>query len=241
MDLDSLECPEKIQFFKKKIKKQNISPSKIMTYILQNKQFWKHHKVLPQSFNNFITITDVCKAIDFNIDSEMYSRHPNAKLFIPLLKRSRVGDCRQYVFGRVKLLVPYYLDKKNFITLNLPENIWSDKFTYTMQNNDLFLYCAINSEQLCDDEKTDFFPIRIVLHKNDAILFKKDLSNMASQRQSIKTFNQDWRVSSILARELCQLINLFNIYIYQSNSYQNIFFIKLGNVKNTSGLKLIYP
>lgn len=239
MNFESLNCPEKIQFFKKKIKKQNISPSKIMAYILQNKQFWKQNNVLPKSFNNFITIPDVCKAIDFNIDSEMYAKHPNAKLFIPLIKRSRVGDCKQYVFGRVRLLVPYYLDKENFITLNLPENIWSDNFSYTMQNNDLFLYCAINSEQLCNDE--DFFPIRIVLHKNDAILLNKDLSNIASQRQSVRTFHQDWKVSSILARELCQLINLFNIYIYQSTTHYNIFFIKLGNVKNPSGLKLIYP
>jgi hypothetical protein len=242
MNLNLLNCPKKIQFFEKKIQKKQISPSKIMAYILQNKQDWIHKNVLPKYYNNFMTIPTVCNAIDFNIDSYKYERHPNAHKKIPLKKRSKVGNCRQYVFGRVQQLVPYYVDKENFITLTLPEEIWSDNYKYTMENNDLFVYCAITSEDFCDEKyRKEFFPIRLVLHPNDAILLKKDLLNIATQRQSIRSFYQNWRISSVLARELCQLINLFDIYIYQSTSYNNIFFIKLENVENTSGLKLIYP
>lgn len=146
---------------------------------------------------------------------------------IPLKKFSKIGNCKQYVFGRIGVIFPYYNDTTNFITLLLKDDIYYGQNirNKNMNVNDLYVYCASVGQESCkllnDIDLTNYFPIRIVLHNEDSILFKynfvKKLHTLVNREaklyESILQWNPNWRQSSILAREICQLINLFDIYI----------------------------
>jgi hypothetical protein len=173
---------------------------------------------------------------------------------IPLLKYSRVDNCRQFVFGRVNNLLSYYYDQENFITLMLPDELYYGEYLpeKNMYINDFFVYCSIIHQSSCHSNKSSiFFPIRIVLHPRDSILFKsrfiKKLNDLFYKRihssELILQWNEDYHYSTILAREICQLISLFDISIFQSNSYKHIFFIKVSSkiTHSIKGLTKIYP
>lgn len=239
---ERIKCPENTPFFKTVHQRPSIDLRTVMEYILLNKQTWKQQALLPQDFQSD-SVDQTCRAFNFN--TQRYSLPPvvdGQNISIPLMNRASLGPCKQFVFGRITELTPYYRDDR-FITLDLNDDVWSDNKTFTMQMNDFFVLCAVISNKSCPSRlRKDFFPIRIVFNRRDAILFKKKVSSQkryADERHSIGTYHSDYRFSSVLAREVCQLLNLFHCSLYQSKTYPNIFFMKRGSVRTLKGLTLL--
>lgn len=226
-----LDC-EDIDFFGD----HSVNLSDIMAYILLNKSEWIDKNLIKQV--DTFQLKSLCTNFNFNTERQDIHR---TSLEIPLLKRSAVKNCKQFVIGRVSQLYPYYKDNKRFITLDLPNDIWSDKYTYSMKMNDLFIYCAVNANKHCKHSDLSFFPIRLVLSRKDGFLIKKKISKRLSAEQSdmILRYDKDKRFGSILAREVCQLIVLFGCNLYQSTTYPHIFFLKRGPIVKEKGLVLI--
>ena len=156
---------------------------------------------------------------------------------IPLQQYASSGSCRQFVLGRVSSLRDYYRDPR-FATLDLPNNIWSNNFTYSMAMNDLFLYCAVTSAAHCRTKtKKTFFPLRVVFNQQDLALFvAASRGRNITRTRGERRFNRNgkgWtpnflkdsnRFAVVLARELCQLSRIFKMTMYQSEEYPTIFF-----------------
>jgi len=256
MIFDKLQCPSTIDFLGENYRKgQKPRPESVMSFIMQNIQYWREKQFVPrhqelQSSSIQRSLERACNLFNFSKQTLL-----NRNVKIPLRKYSSVGDCKQYVFGRIGVIFPYYSDPANFVTLLLNDDLYygKDPKNKNMNMNDLFVYCASAGGRSCRlvDDSIDFskyFPIRIVLHPADEILFtyklvknlRKFIHRDAKKYQSILKWHPDWRESSILAREICQLISLFDIYIYQSTTYRNIFFIN-DSVVTIRGLRVIYP
>ena len=216
---------------------QKINLVDILAYILFTKSKWIDKKLIDQK--NVQDLKLFCTNFHFNSEG---TDVPQQRVKpIPLLKRSSVKDCKQFVLGRVSQLYSYYKDSERFITLDLPNDIWSDEYTYSMKMNDLFVYCAVNANKFCKTHDPKFFPIRLVLNQRDAFLMKSHVSKrvQASQSQSIIKYDKNPRFGTVLAREVCQLIFLFDCHMYQSTTYPYIFFLKRGPVISEKGLQLV--
>ena len=239
-----IKCPNETPFFKTPYQHGPIDLGTVMQYILLNKQKWKRQELLPADFQSD-SVIQTCNSFRFNTqrhDLPPVNQAQEQDMSIPLMKRSSMGPCKQFVFGRTTELIPYYRDER-FITLDLSYEMWSDNHTYTMEMNDFFVLCAVMSNKSCPSRlRKNFFPIRLVFNRRDAVLFKRAVSShkrYADEKHSIGTYDSDFRFSSVMAREVCQLLNLFHCYLYQSTTYPHLFFMKRGPIEDSKGLELL--
>jgi hypothetical protein len=132
---------------------------------------------------------------------------------IPLLETIAPGK-RQYVFGRMSNLEPYYSCPSKFITLDSKD--WDSLY----QVNDMFVYCATNMTN-------EQFPLRLVFDANGGIQSRHDKTGFMNYDDNVVSiphlFNPTKRVH-ILSREICQISKFFGMSLYQSQDYPHIFF-----------------
>jgi hypothetical protein len=142
---------------------------------------------------------------------------------IPLMETIASGK-RQYVFGRMSNLGPYYSCPSKFITLDSKD--WDSLY----QVNDMFVYCATNMAN-------EQFPLRLVFDTDGGIHSKHPKTGFMNYDDNVLSiphlFNQTERVH-ILSREICQISKFFGMNLYQSQDYPHIFF---ASKKSPSSLK----
>ncbi len=189
-------------------------------------------------------IQHVCQK--YNFDPKMDVPLVYNDYFIPLNDFGVTKTCRQFVLGRVHLLRPYYIQTTKYVTLTLPDKVWSDRFSFSLAMNDLFIYCAATAKKMCKER--NYVPIRIVVDPKDLDFFNQgfaeakseyelDLETRRSERKrKEKQFDRknrgltpiDGRMphkTVVLARELCQLTRILKLQIYQSKQYPTLLFI----------------
>jgi hypothetical protein len=165
---------------------------------IYNKNFNKLLDSAPPRYTNPI---DFCNKFDFN--DERIPQGVSGD--IPLLN---TVNGKQFVLGRQRNLFDYYNDKSHFITLN--SQFWD--LTYL---NDVFIECA--TLKTSDFNEPNKFPVRIVLTKN--------LFDEPDKSLRVTSFDIDYTISTVLSREICQILKYTDFELYQSVEYKNIFFI----------------
>jgi hypothetical protein len=136
---------------------------------------------------------------------------------VPLINTVPKGE-KQYAFGRISNLRPYYECPSFFYGL------LNDK--WTIEENDMFVYCSQMSKQY-DQNK---FNIRIVLSKGTGIEDRDRKTGLIPYLdvQKIGSYheNQNYVHTVILAREMCQMLAVFKLSLYMSKTHPEILFAK---------------
>jgi len=196
-------------------------------------------------------VSTVCQR--YNFDPKLDVPMEYHEYFIPLEGFGVTQSCKQFVLGRIHQLRPYYIQTSKYITLTLPDDVWSDRWSFSLAMNDLFIYCAATAKRNCKDR--NYIPIRIVLDNRDLEFFdrgiashhkmihgKEESSDSNAQmkklerRRSQRRFDRtkqglspvDERFPNktvVLARELCQLTTLLHLNMYQSKKFPTLLFI----------------
>jgi hypothetical protein len=120
---------------------------------------------------------------------------------------------RQFVFGRMENLQPYYACREKFLTLDSKD--WDDNY----QINDLFTHCAVNS--------SGYFPIRFVFDPQGGIRSQNADRGLKAYDKNLLTIPQLLKGSQrihVLSRETCQITAYFGFFLYRSRRYRNIYF-----------------
>ncbi len=133
---------------------------------------------------------------------------------LPLQETIPKGE-RQYVFGRMSNLKPYYECPSKFITLNNKD--WDSLY----QVNDMFVYCATRMT------KNQTFPLRLVFDSTQGIHSKDSKTGFMNYDENVLTIPHLLSPKNrihILSREVCQIAKFFGMYLYQSQEYPHIFF-----------------
>lgn len=157
--------------------------------------------------NTFTNNETFCENFDFNDEINISGLSSP----IPLLDTI---DGKQFVLGRQRNLISYYDDKINFITLN--SKFWEPNGYL----NNVFIECSIIKASKVN--LPNKFPIRIVLSPN---LFEEP-----DQHLNITRYDQDYKISTVLSKELCQYLKFTDFDLYQSRENLNIFFISKKDI-----------
>lgn len=158
-------------------------------------------------------ITDYCKNRNWLYNNKVYKNCQLSKIPLSEMVFEDNFIHRQYVLGRMKNLEEYY---KCHYFYTLDSEDWDDLY----QLNDLFIYCAQESEE-------NVFPIRIVTDPKGGIKSKDELSGISDYDKNIITLPhllKQYENINIVSREICQLSKYFKMGFYQSIDYPNIFF-----------------
>lgn len=200
--------------------KYTTPPSNIKEMRIRNKKMLEYNEKLNElmnkASNRYTKSEEFCNAFDFN----------DEKIPIGIAKKIPLLDTvqgKQIVLGRQRNIYDYYNDKNNFITLN--SKYWDAKYF-----NDIFIECAIiKTNETINANK---FPIRIVLSDN--------LFNESDTLRNITKYDINYNITSVLSKELCQILKYTDNNVYQSIEYPNIFFIgKAGIDRDPNKYKLI--
>lgn len=211
-----------------------------LMYMQQNAEF---HDLLQNIIDENPEFTDdeivgtMCQRYNFDPKVDVPLQYHD--YFIPMEDFGVTRTCKQFVLGRVHQLRPYYIQTGKYITLTLPDHVWSDKWTFSLAMNDLFIYCAATAKRNCKDR--NYVPIRIVLDKKDLVFFKQAVDDdmllrKLERKRSERRFDRKREGLSpideihpnktvVLARELCQLTHLLGLGMYQSRVYPTLLFI----------------
>lgn len=193
-------------------------------------------------FNGYRNINDFCTNFNFNtekntidntsgydiLDERSKRQHEiNKRLrcsHIPYLETIPRPPEKQYVFGRVdEILARGYYECEYFKTLNLPYDSTGGKIAWNIDINDFFTYCASINVRTHDFE---YFPIRLIIDKrcrfedegfnlNDLDLDKFDMEFY--NKHCIRDYKnlESGKRPSVITRELCQLLNIYDFFIYK--------------------------
>lgn len=172
-----------------------------------------HPRYIPQNWNG--KVDSYCKERKW-VESK-YDKNECKSSSIPLLDMvvdSRTNTIqKQWVLGRVSSLKQYYNCSKFFYALD------NDDWDSLYQLNDLFVYCSQNSTE-------NVFPIRIVADKKKGLKSRNKKTGVLRYDKliTIPHLLNQYKKIVIFSRELCQIAKYFNMYIYQSNDYQYLYF-----------------
>lgn len=122
---------------------------------------------------------------------------------------------KQFVFGRMSNLGPYYACPDKFITLDSQD--WDGLY----QVNDMFVYCATQTT------KASHFPIRIVFDTTHGVHSKDDKLGFMNYDDHVLTIPHLLAPAKrihILSREICQISHYFGMHLYQSVEHPSVFF-----------------
>ncbi len=158
-------------------------------------------KLLDKASNKFSITQEFCDTFDFNDEKIPQGKTKD----IPLLDTIHG---KQIVLGRQRNLFEYYNDKSKFITLN--SKFWDPKYL-----NDIFIECAVIKTN--DFTEPNIFPIRIVLTEN--------LFHEPDKLHNITAYDTNYQITTVLSKELCQILKYTDFEVFQSTEYPNIFFI----------------
>lgn len=133
---------------------------------------------------------------------------------------------RQYVFGRMSNLRPYYACQSKFITLDSQD--WDNLY----QVNDMFVYCATTMAN-------ENFPLRLVFDSTDGIHSRDPKTGFMNYDDNVLSIPHLFNPTAgervhILSREVCQISRFFGLHLYQSREYPHIFF---ASKKNPAALR----
>jgi hypothetical protein len=161
----------------------------------------KLNKLLDKASNKFSSTKEFCDTFDFNDEKIPQGTAKD----IPLLNTIHG---KQIVLGRQRNLFDYYNDKSKFITLN--SKFWDPKYL-----NDIFIECAVIKTN--DFTEPNLFPIRIVLTEN--------LFDEPDKLHNITQYDKNYQITTVLSKELCQILKYTDFEVFQSAEFPNIFFI----------------
>jgi hypothetical protein len=222
--------------------KRNIS-NKAFMYMQRNTEFKDILEDVVQHYPDFTDdeiVGTICQRYNFDPKMDVPMQYHDYN--IPLEDFGVTRTCKQFVLGRVHQLRPYYVRTTKYITLTLPDEVWSDRWSFSLAMNDLFIYCAATAKKNCKER--NYVPIRIVLDKKDLEFFDRGVQEAMTdeqlrkleRRRTERKFDRKKEGLSpvdekypnktvVLARELCQLTNLLNLTMYQSKHFPTLLFI----------------
>jgi hypothetical protein len=222
--------------------KPSIAKNALM-YLQKNNEFSNLLEDIVESNPDFTDdeiVGTMCQRYNFDKKMDVPLQYNDYNL--PLEDFGVTRSCKQFVLGRVHQLRGYYVQSGKYVTLTLPDHVWSDKWSFSMAMNDLFIYCAATAKKNCRDK--NYVPIRIVLDKADLELFHMSVSKeiydqqlrKLERRRIEKKFDRKREGLSavdemypektvVLARELCQLTQLLNLSMYQSKQFPTLMFV----------------
>ena len=224
------------------VDKKNVGNNALI-YMQENPEFTDLlHGILQANpeFSDEEVVGTMCQR--YNFDPKIDIPLQYHEYFIPLDDFGITRTCKQFVLGRVHQLRPYYIQTSKYITLTLPDHVWSDGWTFSLAMNDLFIYCAATAKRTCKEK--NYIPIRIVLDKKDLVFFDKGISEELNEmdlrrferRRTERKFDRkreglfpvdgkNPNKTVVLARELCQLTKILNLTMYQSIDFPTLIFI----------------
>lgn len=170
-------------------------------------------------------IEQFCHSFPFNAE-DLGLQYPNHCTDIPLMETVARGKGQgQFVLGRVETLKTFqYNFCPAFVCLSLP---YETRITrripaWTIELNDVFIMCGAM--------KNVTFPIRLVL--DERVSMENLMTMKYSMKQSRSTKFMDIGIfdatsqddfESVTWREICQLVLLHKMHLYQSVEFPNVF------------------